>query len=161
MINPYHLHDYVVVPVLQTLDMDSSAARALVMGTAAKESGLRHLVQLGDGPARGLWQMEPATHDDIWSAWVFYHPLIRSKLSTLCVEGSADELTWNLRYACAMCRLHYRRISKPLPAAGDAQGLAAYWKRYYNTELGKGTEDEFVHSFRLVENTLNRKVTSP
>lgn len=31
-----------------------------------------------------------------------------------------------------------------LPASEDIAGLATYWKQYYNTPQGKGTEAEFI-----------------
>jgi hypothetical protein len=43
-----------------------------------------------------------------------------------------------------MCRLHYRRVPEPLPDAEDINGLAAYWKKYYNTKAGRGSESEFI-----------------
>lgn len=54
---------YVVRPVLRVMSAWSQPAEDLVMGTAAQESRLTYLRQLGGGPALGLWQMEPATHD--------------------------------------------------------------------------------------------------
>jgi len=57
------LRMYVVRPVLRVMSAWSQPAEDLVMGTAAQESRLTYLRQLGGGPALGLWQMEPATHD--------------------------------------------------------------------------------------------------
>jgi hypothetical protein len=85
--------------------------------------------------------MEPNTHDDIWDNYLRY----RDKLSHAILEmGGPDsrELIWNLKYAVAMCRVHYRRVREPLPAAGDLKRQAAYWK------LGKGTEEEYINSWR-------------
>jgi hypothetical protein len=47
-------------------------------------------------------------------------------------------------YAAAMARLRYRRAPGRLPAAGDVAGMAAYWKRHYNTPLGRGVPAEFA-----------------
>ena len=57
-----------------------------------------------------------------------------------------DILTYNIAAQIAMCRLHYRRVPKPLP--GSLLEQAKYWKQYYNTAKGKGTVDHFV---KLVE----------
>ena len=54
---------------------------------------------------------------------------------------------WNLGYATAMCRVHYRRVLEPLPGADDIPGLAEYWKQHYNTPLGRGTVGEFADKF--------------
>ena len=61
MIDPLQFLDCVVALTLGELHMDSPAAQALVLGTAAQESRLQYLVQLGNGPAREIFQMEPAT----------------------------------------------------------------------------------------------------
>ncbi|MFT9424981.1 MAG: hypothetical protein ABF570_07600, partial [Acetobacter syzygii] len=55
-----------VRPVLAQIGLAGAAAVPLVTGTALVESGLVWLRQNGGGPALGLWQMEPATHDDCW-----------------------------------------------------------------------------------------------
>lgn len=45
----------------------SSSAVNLLLGTAAQESAFgTYLRQIGGGPARGVFQMAPATAKDIW-----------------------------------------------------------------------------------------------
>ncbi|WP_157098735.1 hypothetical protein [Novosphingobium rosa] len=57
----------VVDVALKTIGMYSAAASDLLLGTAVHESGgFRWNRQLGNGPARGYFQMEVATHNDIW-----------------------------------------------------------------------------------------------
>ena len=70
------------------------------------------------------------------------------------VGVTADEMVWNLKLAAAMCRIHYRRVAAPLPAADDIEGLAAYWKTYYTTAAGAGTVDEFIRHFEIVRSAL-------
>jgi len=139
----------VVRPVLQAIGAYSPAAENLVLGTALQESNLHYLVQLGDGPARGLYQMEPATHDDIWRNYLAYREEMRERVLSFLVGGRdrAEQLVWNLGYATAMCRVHYMRVPAPLPDAADIRGLAVYWKQHYNTPLGKGTPEEFAEKF--------------
>jgi hypothetical protein len=63
-------------PVLRQLGLDEyrmQAAEELLLGTALQESGLIYRRQLNNGPALGLFQMEPATHDDIWADFLTYH----------------------------------------------------------------------------------------
>jgi hypothetical protein len=47
-------------------------------------------------------------------------------------------------YAAAMCRVFYLRVPERLPQADDSAAMARYWKRYYNTHLGKGTVEGFL-----------------
>ncbi len=156
-INANQLRQLVVRPALKAIGLWSEAAENLVMGTAAQESGLTHIHQLGAGPAVGLFQMEPATYHDIWNRWLAGQPEIRKKLLKIAglPEDSIGEpdvnlMAGNLYFAAAMCRIFYRRIQAPLPAADDVPGLAAYWKKYYNTAKGKGTPQQFVSNWSLV-----------
>ena len=148
-----HIHDYltcVVKPTLKYLNMHSVAAEQLVLGTAVQESGLRYLLQIG-GPALGFFQMEPATHDDLWENYLAFRGDLKVKVEFLLSRYPArrlDQLTLNHMYACAMCRLHYLRRPEALPREGDAEDMARYWKKYYNTELGAGTEPMFTLVFK-------------
>lgn len=158
MIDPVQLRDCVVRPVLEHLAPEipySLAAEQLLLGTAAQESRMTYLKQLGKGPAVGIWQMEPFTHDDLWRTTLLgaSNPLaikVRQLELPNWWAKDAREMVGNLFYACAMARVFYRRIQAPLPAAGDVPAMAAYWKRYYNTAHGKGTVEEFCRSWNLI-----------
>jgi len=157
-LNLSQLREYVVVPALQQLGMHSLAAEQLVLGTIAQESHGSYLKQLGKGPALGLIQMEPATHRDLWVNFVKYKRAIKDALLVM-TSDSVDEcyeengwpdhvaLIWNLRYAIAMCRVHYYRKPQPLPKANDIRALGEYWKDHYNTIHGAGTVEEFINHF--------------
>ena len=153
-IDSNHLLRYVIRPALTLLDMGSPAAEALLLGTAAQESHCgRYLRQLRDGPAMGIFQMEPATFRDIQENYLRYRPEIQAKLATLWPSPpEPEEMVTNLLLGAVMCRLHYRRVSEPLPQAEDLPGLARYWKLHYNSRLGRGTASEFITNWqRYVE----------
>ena len=147
MIKIEHFLDEVVIPTLKELDMYSEEACLLIVGTAIQESRLHYLKQIPSGIAKGICQMEEATHDDIWDNFLKYKPEIKEKLMGLTNQSMdlVDQLKGNLYYAVAMCRIHYYRVSEPLP--NYLAGMARYWKKYYNTELGKGTVEEFIHNY--------------
>jgi len=155
MINSKQLRKYVVVPELKRLGLHTKAAENLIMGTAAQESRLgEYLVQLGNGPARGIFQMEKATEKDIWVNYIKYKPNIRDKILQITTTKTPyymDEIIWNLRYAVAMSRIHYLRVKEKLPDHDDVGALARYWKKYYNTSLGRGTTEEFIKNYKLTE----------
>ena len=44
----------------------------------------------------------------------------------------------------ALCRLHYRRDSKPIPSWDSIETQGKYWKRVYNTHKGRGTVKHFM-----------------
>ena len=151
-LNPRHLLERVIRPALRVMGNGyaSEAAERLVLGTAIVESGLQHLVQLGSGPAVGLWQMEPATYRDHWRNGVLARDAdLASRVLSLASRGSGDipsatEMIGNLPFAAAMCRVHYLRDPHKLPDALDTRALAATWKRVYNTPLGAGTEQRYL-----------------
>jgi hypothetical protein len=142
----------VIREALETIGLYSLAAEQLLMGTAAQESNLIHLRQLGSGPALGYFQMEPATHEDIWISFLRFRPELRLKVCALVQFGALGQegLVLNPHYAAGMARVHYLRDKQPLPLAGDVAGMARTWKRVFNTEKGAGTEAEFIHNWRLV-----------
>lgn len=149
--------EQVVRPALALVAMESPAAEALLMGTAAQESGMgRHLKQVGGGPALGVFQMEPATYRDIWENFLDHQPATLQRVREWWpTPPLPDRMITDLMLAAVMCRLHYRRVREPLPAAGDLPGLARYWKKHYNTSLGAGTEAEFIHNWhRHVEEKI-------
>lgn len=147
---------FIVQPTLHYLGNHSPAAEELLMGTVAQESHFKFLDQLdrdGEmflGPAIGFYQMEQLTHDDIWENFLKYHQDLAAKILRLKGDLPAElhPLLGNLYYATAMARVLYYRQKEELPAATDLQGLAHYWKRYYNTTSGAGTVDQFVKNYK-------------
>ena len=64
---------------------------------------------------------------------------------------SLDEnLATNLMYGTAVCRLCYYHKPDALPAAGDIEGHAAFWKQHYNTLLGAGTVSKYVYKVQKI-----------
>ena len=141
------LTELVVRPTLKQLGLYNASAEQLVVGTIFVESRAKYLKQIGNGPALGIVQMEPATHDDIWQNYLVYRAELKEKVSLLVKEGTAQELITNLAYAVAMCRVHYLRVPKSLPSPGDIPALARYWKTYYNTHKGAGEVSDFIDKF--------------
>lgn len=155
MLSPRHLRLYVIRPTLAKLQLLTPAAEDLVLGTAIAESGLTALDQVTKpddatpGPAYGLWQMEEATHDDLWRSVIAYRPDRRAQVESLLgtFPSPLQQLVTNLAYAAAMCRLAYWRQPAALPVAGDLAGYARYWKAHYNTARGAGTIDGFMAKY--------------
>ena len=149
---PQEFLDEVILPALAGLGLDggSKAASELLLGTAIQESNLHFRRQLGNGPARGLFQMEPATHNDIWTNFLAFQAPLAAKVRVF-LNGdpqSADTLETNDKYAAAMARVHYRRVPPALPPAGDVNAMGAYWKQHYNTPQGHGTAAQYVANWR-------------
>lgn len=149
-LHPMQFRKLIITPTLQRIGFLTVAAEELVLGIAIQESGLQYLKQLGMGPALGLWQMEPASHDDIWRNFLSSRPKLASDILGPYSKPDADRMVWDLTYACAMCRIHLFRAPGDLPRAGDLAGQAAYWKRHYNTLRGAGTVAEYIANWKKV-----------
>ncbi|GBQ20474.1 hypothetical protein AA12717_0584 [Gluconacetobacter sacchari DSM 12717] len=146
-IDPSDLKWRVVAPVLDRLGLGGPAAVNLLTGTALVESRAARLVQGGGGPALGVWQMEPATHDALWRMLDgAAHADLQTRVRRMTCSDipRARQLIGNLRYGCAMARVKYVFDPAPLPDEKDTEGLCAYWKRVYNSALGAGRVDS-VH----------------
>ena len=139
----------IIEPALSAIGLWSPAAGELLLGTAAQESGLRNIRQV-DGPALGLFQMEPATHDDCWRNFLVHRPTLSARIRALIpglTAGSALMETSDV-YACAMARIKYLRVPEILPPEHDLEAQADYYKRWYNTVEGAATAAEYVAKYQ-------------
>ncbi len=146
----------VVEPALKELSritkrsFDSKDAVHLLVGTALQESLLIHRRQIGGGPARGFFQMEPSTHDDIFKNYLAFRKSLKQAVESFQWPffSSSFQLQYNDRYAAVMARVHYARVPASIPSFSDVKAMANYWKTYYNTPLGKGAVKEFEDKYR-------------
>jgi hypothetical protein len=138
-----------VTYTLKSLNLYSDEAVELMLGTAAQESAYgKYRRQLGNGPARGIFQMEPRTFLDIVINFLAYKPDLKARIMKLANVDKLDpaDLETNDVLATCMCRVHYFRVKEPIPI--DLQGWATYWKKHYNTVKGKGTDIEFMSNYK-------------
>jgi len=172
MIDINQLKYFVITQVLDYLELNYPAAVNLILGTAAQESHCgSYIKQIGfnkvlTAGGLGIYQMELATAKDILINCLSYKKDLFKKISSLYFGGSLDcflngsdtkedrdllacNLIGNLYFSTAMCRIHYLRVKEVLPDdAKNINRLGCYWKKYYNTELGKGTVEEFVSNYK-------------
>lgn len=161
-----HLKQYIIEPTLKYLGLLNDSGVNLLLGIAAQESHMgEYLHQLEGGPALGIYQNEPRTVKDIWKnvlhggypVYSFKYNLainieklmIYQTLDTLEEPTGIfkNQLEGNLYYATAITRVNFLRFKEPLPKADDIEGLAAYWKKYHNTESGKGHIVDFIRNY--------------
>ena len=138
------LKNELIIPVLKMMGDEflSSSSVNLLYGTCAQESHLgKWRRQIGGGGALSIYQIEKPTFEWLYNSK--YHTLILSIVGERKFEDLEDDDT----LVTIICRLRYYVIFAPLPAAGDTEGLAKYWKEYYNTKKGKGTESEFILNY--------------
>lgn len=145
--------ELVVRPTLTFIGLWSPARENLLIGTALQESRLHYLKQLGKGPALSVYQIEPRTYQDLYDSYLAWRPDMQDKVDALCGRMNTGknkvlELVGNLNYATAMAAVFYRRVKEALPPPFDAQAMAAYYKRYYNTPAGKATVEGALPFFK-------------
>ena len=155
MIDPGQLRLEVIRPTLRRIDLWSLAAEKLLLGTALAESvvrGRQYLRQLGKGPARSIYQVEPVTAKDLRNRFLRRRSQAELRKRVLALEipdlSIEEQLTVNLAYATAIARLRYWSRPESLPAADDLVGIARYWKQHYNTHLGAGPVQGFLRKVR-------------
>lgn len=137
----------------------SPAAEELLLGTALQESDLTHRHQM-NGPAAGLFQMEPRTFESVKSYIGRSHRplagLIQAQLASSEFKGiDFSILAEDDNIACIFARMFYYRFLEPIPSCGDLYAQAKYYKKYYNTSLGKATENDYIKKW--VVQVLNEK----
>lgn len=150
----------VIEPVTEYLDMSSESANDLLLGTAMLESNIEHTSQIGGGPAKSLFQIEPDTLEDVYANYLNYREDLKEKVDKLLygtptASNRVRNLEINPHYACAIARIIYKRVPRMLPSRKVGledyiKGLAHYWKQYYNTPLGAGTFEKAEDIFSKV-----------
>lgn len=150
MLSAAQLRQFVIKPALQDLVLYSDAAEELLIFTCANESnGGFYLKQIA-GPALGIYQMEPKTYNDIWQNYIIHKHDLQLKLLhhfNAPVMPDENRLIYDLRFATAMARIHYTRSLEPLPKFYDVDSLWLYYKKYYNTYLGKADYHEALTKY--------------
>jgi len=157
MIDSEQLRHDVIRPVLRYLDPVipySEAAENLLMGTCAHESKGGSYVSQVKGPARGIFQMEPDTENDIQVNYLAFRPELEDLVMALRMSSwtpiknaGLSNLRCNLYYQTAMARVHYYRVKWAMPDAENVAQLANYWKLHYNSPGGRGTEERFIEDY--------------
>jgi hypothetical protein len=135
----------------------SESAVDMVLATGIIESRYEYITQMNDGPAKSFFQVEPATAVDNCMHYLKHRPELMQK----CAEASLvdlkhwqnyDERVWanilekNIAAGIIHCRIKYWRVPKRMP--NTIEGQADYWKKYYNTEGGKGDPEHFVEAVK-------------
>ncbi len=163
--NPQQLHDYIIKPTLEYMGGNyySKDSAFLLLCTAAIESNCGEYIKQINGPALGIWQMEPDTEHDTWKNCDALNRGDTPKLienlviDSGSVHGSkiihSKDLITSPMYACAMARLKYSMDPHPLPKLTgnkdiDSRRFYDYYKRVYNTELGASTYAKWVDALQ-------------
>jgi len=128
----------------------------LVLRTGAAESGYFNQRQIGGGPGRGLWQIEPNTAKDILGRYLLRPSKSDLREAAERLLGSNIEiydrpylldlhLQGNQILGIILCRLKYWPVKEPLPHSRYMDMQAQYWLTFYNAG-GKGSIEHFLHA---------------
>jgi hypothetical protein len=151
-IHPIDLLEFIIRPTLKKIGFWSEASEKLLLYIAGIESKFGNRLKQMNGPALGIYQMEPATHKENWSYILNHRPILRIKISNYYgLEFNDEKLIYDLSYATMMARAHFLRFKEPIPDENDILGLANYWKKYYNTLQGKGNILDFIEIAKRIE----------
>ena len=148
--NSQQLLDYIIKPTLEYMggNYNSKNAQMLLLSTAAIESKCGYYIKQINGPALGIWQMEPATHEDIWrNCDALQGDTGDIEVLTNPAFEFDEDLIVSPTYACAMARLKYSMDTAPLPHYKDIAAIYREYKRIYNTHLGKSTYEKFEKAY--------------
>lgn len=156
--NVSHFKDLIVVPALAQVgeaierpQFYSESAINLIMGTGIAESRLSALRQIGGGPAGGLLQIEPPTFDDVYCRYLQQESkaeLLRAIRFFMNEEEPYVQVIGCMKFAVLIARVRYWMVEEKLPNHDDVDGLAYYYKKYYNTYEGKGSEAKFKTGYQ-------------
>ncbi len=135
------LKNYIIIPALQSMGhgLSGESTVQLLLATAAQESHMGEFLHQVNGPALGIYQMEPATFTDT---------IHRASNTLAFIEiATSDRLVYDLRYATVVARAKYFLDPEPLPEANDINGIWTVYKRVWNTPLGAATQQQFLANY--------------
>lgn len=127
----------------------------MFVGIAATESGFKHRAQIGGGPARGLFGVEPDTAFDVYLNYLRRKSAMLQRLMTLSFDMPVfffpariclpDLLkVWDdFSFLIARCVL----LRRPEPIPTDIEGQARYYKHWYNTPDGAGSVKKYLRDW--------------
>lgn len=141
-ISPHHLLHNIIIPALHIdQELDSKAAQILLLATSAQESHCGEWVVQNGGPALGIYQCEPHTHDLVRNWLKLHEPAMALSIGG-CSGFDSERLIYDLRYATQIARALYWSIPHPLPKIARDE-MWHYYKQYYNSEAGAATKEEW------------------
>lgn len=120
----------------------------MLIETACVESNCGTYLKQINGPACGIFQIEPKTAQDVYDNYIIFRQHYVDIYNKLFIKSLSlkQNLIYNLAFQIFICRLIYLRIKEAIP--DNTKDRANYWKKYYNTKLGKGTTQDYISKVR-------------
>jgi hypothetical protein len=130
------------IPVTKT-------AADLLMATAAVETLLGTWLNQVNGPAIGVFQIEPNSLSDLILRLTASQASALVGIST--PQPISDQLDTNLALAAAICRLFYWQNPFVMPKSWTLDSLWQIYKSVYNTDAGSATLAGFTSALKLTD----------
>lgn len=130
----------------------SKNAEELLLFTAVVESNAGEYLYQINGPALGLYQMEPSTYDDLFNNYLAYKELSvprddSHRDTKYPYQKSLHTMSTNLTYQTVIARLQYYRFSEGLPSYKDAEKIFDYYKKYWNSYKGAAEKESCLNKY--------------
>jgi len=159
MIHGQHFIDYVLEPTLKDIQMYSIDAMYLMYATAYTESRLTHLKQL-DGPALGIFQVEPKTYLDV-KRYLDTRPDIKQRVTDALeydsIPNSSMPLITDLRLGAIIARVKYWMHPSSIPAYNENVEMYGYYKHLYNCNPIVDSQEVFFFALREAHKWISMK----
>ncbi len=123
------------------LVLNSPEAVHWLVSVAAHESHMGKYRKQINGPALGIFQMEPHVIVDVQRNVLSLQKYAKLRWHIQSIAGSIQE---NDEKAILFARAQMLRFPEPFPFEEDRQGQAELWKKRWNTEAGRGTIGKFL-----------------
>lgn len=125
-------------------------ADKLISGTIAVETDYGLSKDNTEYSGAGLCQFDKEPFEDIQRRIVTYHNGDWCQSAKKNFDIDLSQVTWqSLKYSplvsIIFCRLTYKLRPEPIPISIEEMG--EYWKKWYNSELGKGTVKKFIEKY--------------
>ena len=116
----------------------------MMLAIAAQESHCgMYFKQVGGGPARGVWQVETRSSEDVLENFVAH----KNGLADLLMSMYSPVLKYahiqSPLYNCAIARLILYRYPEAMPDLDDKDGMWEFYKHRYNSEYGAAEQHEW------------------
>lgn len=143
------LHEH-IRRVCQVIKPDNaSKAIPLMVGTACAETHFGTLRDRHIQQGRGVYQLDEVRFKDIRQYMLFQRP----EFNVMCINefgidiqyvGYGIAIDYSPLLSTILCRIGYYMKPEALPAAGDTKGQAAYYKKHWNSSLGKSSTEKYL-----------------
>ena len=125
----------------------------LILETATAETALGQIADRTLYAGMGICQFDKVPFQRVKDKSMRFRNLILRKLGIDIKLVQWEHLRYNTFLSLLFCRLYYMAVQDPIPST--IEDRANYWKKYYNSYIGKGTQE---HYLKMATNFLNGSV---